>query len=87
MTREIRSRTVETSDYLSAARRFIRAAGRRCADADEVELRELIGLHQDLDAAIAEAVAGIHARGMSWAYIAKALGTTRAAAWQRWGKS
>jgi len=77
---------VETSEYLGAARRFIRAAGRRVAAADEVELGELIGLHEVLDEAISTAVAGMRDRGMSWAYIAGATGTSRQAAFQRWGK-
>lgn len=77
---------VETIEYLAAARRFIRAAGRRVADADEVELGELIGLHAVLDEAIDTAVAGMRGRGLSWAYIARATGTTRQAAFQRWGR-
>lgn len=79
-------RQVETSEYLGAARRFIRGAGRRVADGDEVELRELIELQQVLDAAILEGVKGIRARGMSWQYIANAQGITREAAYQKWGK-
>jgi uncharacterized protein with PIN domain len=77
---------VETSDYLKAAKRFIRAAGRRVADADEVELAELLTLQATLDEAIQTAVDGIRDRGMSWAYIATATGTTRQAAYQRWGR-
>lgn len=75
----------ETTDYLGAARRFIRAAGRRVADADEPELAALLGLQADLDAAIADAVAGQKTR-KSWAQIALGTGTTREAAYQRWGK-
>ena len=45
----------------------------------------LIELRHDLDAAIRVAVEGQRARGMSWAYIASATGTTRQAAQQRWG--
>lgn len=73
----------ETMDMLAGARRFIRAAGRRVADADEVELRELLALEAVLAEAIQTAVDGQRARGMSWAYIALATGTTRAAAFQR----
>jgi hypothetical protein len=77
---------VETSEFLGAARRFIRAAGRRVAQADEVELGELIALHAVLDEAIDTAVAGMRDRGLSWAYIAGATGVSRQAAFQRWGR-
>lgn len=76
----------ETGDYLSMLRRMIAAAGRRVADADEVELGTLLGLRHDLDKAIAEAVNGQRRRGVSWAYIASAMGTTRQAAQQRFGE-
>lgn len=75
----------ETTEYLAAARRFIRAAGRRVAEADEVELGLLLELRHDLDVAITDAVNGQRARGMSWAYIAAAMGTTRQAAHARFG--
>lgn len=77
----------ETGEYLLMLRRMITAAGRRVADADEVELGALLGLRSDLDNAIAEAVKGQRNRGVSWAYIASASGTTRQAAQQRWGKA
>lgn len=79
-------RYIETAEYLQAARRFIQAAGRRCAIANEVELRDLLALHKDLDEAVLVAIEGIRSRGLSWAYIATATGTTRAAAWQRFGQ-
>lgn len=79
-------RTVETSEYLKAAARFIRAAGRRCADADELELSELIALQAVLDEAVQGAVDGIRGRGNSWSYVALATGKSREAAYQRWGK-
>lgn len=72
-------------DYLGAARRFIRAAGRRVAECDEIELAELIALRATVEAAIDEAVAGQKTR-KSWAGIALATGTTREAAYQRWGR-
>lgn len=79
-------RDVETMDYLGAARRFIRAAGRRVGECDEHELAELVGLRQALDEAEAVAVAGQRAYGKSWAAIGRALGITREAAFQRYGK-
>jgi hypothetical protein len=76
---------VETAEWLGMLRRMIAAAGRRVADADEVELGTLLGLRADLEKAIAEAVSGQRRRGVSWAFIASASGTTRQAAQQRWG--
>lgn len=77
---------VETSAFLAMLRRMIRAAGRRVADGDEPELAELIELRAALDEAIADGVAGIYARRQSWTVIARATGTTRQNARQRWGK-
>jgi hypothetical protein len=76
----------ETVEYLSAARRFIRRAGERCAEADEVELRELLALQNTLDEAVQTAVNGLRAQGHSWQYIATATGTSRQAVQQRWDR-
>lgn len=75
---------VETMDYLGAARRFIRAAGRRVGQCDEPELAELIALRAHLETAIADAVAGQRRQGKSWAQIALGTGTTREAAFERY---
>jgi hypothetical protein len=77
--------TVETLPWLAFARRIIRRAGERVADADEFELAELVSLRDDLEAAIAVAVAGQQQR-TSWQRIGDALGITRQAAQQRYGK-
>lgn len=76
----------ETMDYLGAATRFIRAAGRRVREGDEPELAGLLALQRVLDEAIADAVDGQKSGGKSWAQIALGTGTTREAAYQRWGK-
>lgn len=78
--------SVETTEFLGMVKRMIRAGGRRVADADEVELGQLLGLQADLEQAIAQAVAGQRAAGRSWQAIAAATGTTRQAAHARWGK-
>lgn len=78
--------SVETMEYLAAARRFIKAAGRRVADSDEHELAALLALQGELADAIAAAVAGQRAHGRSWADIARATGTSREACYMRWGK-
>ena len=70
----------ETLEYLAAARRFIRRAGERVADADEFELAELVELRGVLDDAIRVAVYGQRGHGRSWAHIGAALGITRQAA-------
>lgn len=77
--------TVGPRGFIKAATRFIRAAGRRAGEGDEFELAELVSLHVVLDEAVATAVAGQRTYGKSWAHIGRAVGTTREAAWQRWG--
>lgn len=77
---------VETMEYLSAARRFIRAAGVRVGESDEHELAELASLQVALNEALTVAIAGQRTYGKSWAKIGGALGVSREAAWQRWGK-
>lgn len=89
MTGKRAKRDVETAGprgFIAAARRFIAAAGRRAANGDEIELAELLKLEDDVRAAVQVAVDGIRERGNSWAYIAKATGTSREAAYQKWGK-
>lgn len=84
--RKRRRVSVETLDYLAAARRFIRAAGRRVAESDEHELEALLRLSDDLSAAIQTAVDGQRAHGKSWTDIARATGKTAQAAHKRWGR-
>lgn len=47
----------------------------------------MLGLPEEIDTAIAEAVKDLRARGYSWAEIGSRLGITRQAAQQRWGMS
>jgi hypothetical protein len=47
----------------------------------------MLGLAEEVDAAIAGAVKGLHACGYSWGEIGSRLGITRQAAQQRWGTS
>jgi hypothetical protein len=77
-------REVETMEFLSAARRFIRAAGERVADADEFELAELVALRDAVEDAIRVGIRGQRARGRSWAHIGSALGITRQSAQERY---
>lgn len=76
----------ETADYLAAVRRMLRAAGRRVADGDPVDLGELVGLRAELDEVIAAGVAGLRSQGVTWASIGEATGTSRQAAIQKWNR-
>lgn len=78
---------IEATDYAAMMRRMLKAHGRRVADADVEDLQELIELQTVLDEAIAYAISESRARhGRSWTDIARAAGTTKQAAFQRWGK-
>lgn len=77
---------VENGDFAGFIRRAIRAHGRRVGDGDVDALPELAQLRDEVDVALAEAVAGLRAapHAHSWQRIADALGVTRQAAMQRW---
>lgn len=72
------------SAFAAFVRRILRAYARRCADADPEDLAELLALRGDVDAAIQAAVDGMISRGVSWAEVARAAGTSRQAAHKRW---
>lgn len=76
--------SVETMDFLAMLSRLIRAAGKRVADADEIELARLMDLRTELDEVIAASVRGQRSIGRSWASVAAATGTTRQAAHKRY---
>jgi hypothetical protein len=78
-------RPVENDEYGAFIRRILRAYSRRVADGDVEALSLMTGLAGELDAAVAEAVQGLRARGYSWAEIGTRLGITRQAAQRRWG--
>jgi hypothetical protein len=77
---------VETTEYLAAAERFIRAAGRRVAEGDEAELAGLLKLQDVLAESTQHAVDGQIAMGKSWKDVAAATGKTTQAAHKRWGR-
>jgi hypothetical protein len=77
---------VETPEYASFCRRVIRAYARRVAEADEVDLGEMLKVRDEMDAAIRAAVDGMRDRGESWTYIGKGLGVSKQAAEQRFGR-
>jgi hypothetical protein len=67
--------------------RILRAYSRRIGKGDVEALALMLGLAEEIDTAIAEAVTGLRACGYSWAEIGARLGITRQAAQQRWGAS
>jgi hypothetical protein len=73
------------SHTIRGAMSMVRSAARR-ADFGELELGELVRARTELDAATQLAVDGLRARGCSWADIGAAVGTSREAAFQRWGR-
>lgn len=79
-------REVETAAYIEFARRIIRRAGSRVAEADDWELAEFVSLRVEFEEAVARAVDGLRAQGHSWQYIGDALGITRQAAQQRYAE-
>ena len=82
-----RQDAVENPEFAAFAERILRAAARRVADGDVEGLAALVALRFELDAATANAVAGLRQPkwSYSWSEIARVLGTTRQAAQQRYG--
>lgn len=65
---------------------MIVAAGRRVAREDPEQLASLCSLKPVLDQAIRLAVAGQKTNGITWQSIGDATGTSREAAFQKWGQ-
>ena len=85
LTPNRRRDVVENDAYAAFTRRVVRAYARRVATGDVEALIDLVGLSQQLDTAILQAVTGLRACGYSWTEISTRLGITRQAAHQRWG--
>lgn len=81
-------RETETHDYINGfLRRAIAGAGRRLVDADPEDLAALVQARDELNAVIAAAVPAMRDQhGWSWAEIGRALGITRQAAQQAYGR-
>lgn len=85
--RKRRRREVETTDYLKFCRRILRAAGRRVAEGDPIDLADLVEVRRELDEVIGTAVVGMRERyGYSWTEIGRELGVTRQSAQQTYGR-
>lgn len=86
--RSRRRRSVTENDEFAAfARRIVAAFGRRVASGDVEAIRLMIDLSEDLDTAIAIAVAGLRENGYSWSEIAARIGITKQTAHRKWGPS
>jgi hypothetical protein len=85
LTPKRRGRHVENDEYGAFVRRVLRAYSRRVGDGDVEALALMVGLAEEIDTAMAEAVKGLRARGYSWAEIGIRLGISRQATQQRWG--
>lgn len=79
--------SVETPEYAAMVERMIRAYGRRVGEADEVDLARMLEVREAMNAAVVAAVVGQRARGLSWAEIARGLGTTRQSAQMTYGRA
>lgn len=84
-------RTVETAEFCGMMGRMIRAHRRRVAAGNAEDLRDLVKLRDELDAAITDSARALHTGvdgqpGLSWTEIAAALGVSRQAARQRFGE-
>lgn len=77
----------DLTSYRAFVRRVLRAYSSKVAAADPEDLAELLEVARDVEAAIDQAVAGLRARGYSWAQIAAAVGTTRQTAHERWSRT
>ena len=85
--RQRRRRYVDTKDFGAMVTRMIRAYARRVADADMEDLTDLVAMRALLDDAIDTAVSHLRDHHeFSWAAIGDAVGTTRQAAQQRYGR-
>jgi hypothetical protein len=80
-------RQVENDEHSAFVRRILRAYARRVGDGDIEALALMLGLADEIDTAIVEAVKGVRVYGYSWTEIGARLGITRQAAQQRWGTS
>lgn len=75
----------ETTEYAGMVRRMIRGYGKRVGQADDADLAGLVQARAQVEDAITDAVHTMRERGLSWAYIAQGLGTSRQYAQRTYG--
>lgn len=66
--------------------RLVRRYGVRVGNGDPVDLTTMLTVRDVFDEAITDAARAMNAAGFSFTEIADALGISRQAAWQRFGK-
>lgn len=76
---------METPEYASMMARLIRRYGVRVGDADPIDLGRMVELRHAFDDAIVAAVRGQREAGFTWAEVGEGLGTSREAAYMRFG--
>ncbi len=84
--RKREKKVVEMADYISFARRILRATGRRVQDRDIEGLAGLAVLQAEINDQMKETAKALNAQGYSWAEIGRVLGVSKQAAQQRFGK-
>lgn len=85
MTSKRRRHLVENDEYGAFVRCVLRAYARRVGDGDVEALVLMLGLAEEIDTVIAEAVKDLRSCSYSWAKVGARLGITRQAAQQRRG--
>jgi len=77
---------IGNDQFVSFSRRIVAAAGKRASEDIEM-LRDLVGLQEHIDRAIADAVTTLRAdHDYSWSDVGRVLGCSKQAAQQRYGK-
>lgn len=75
----------EHPEYHAMLSRMVAAYSRRIGDADPEDLELMVTLRAEVERAIGKAIATQrHRYGRSWAEIARGVGTTREAAYERY---
>lgn len=77
------AREREASEVAGAARRMIRALGRRVAEADPVDLLLIVALREEVETALCAAMQGQRANDFSLAEIGAGVGLSKQAIAQR----
>lgn len=77
---------VDTPEYVRFVRRVLQAMRQRRAQFEPEHLGELSTLARELSAVIADVVISCREAGYTWDDIGAAVGTSKQAAQQRWGK-